>query len=671
MNNRVTLVVPSIRESSLLPFLNAWNSQWESHPFSQIIIVEDNPEKTFQITPDDRNRISHYSWKEIDEMLGEKSWIISRRDAAIRNFGFWLAWKNEAEYIISLDDDCLPVRPDFNLVEDHVASLTNVSRWCGSILGQRVRGLPYRNQGTFTNVVLNHGLWMGEPDFDAIQTLSGESEDIELPKHNRLLAQGQYYPMCFLPDQLVTKHDGTVNSINNISVGDQVITDGNEVHEVKAVLEREIEEDVVEIKISGRKQPMIVTSNHEIRTQDGWKRSSAIKVNDQLAFPRMVFTERTLSDEEMYAIGLFIAEGSFGKSKKMKCKIHGFTGIVFSFHVDEQKTLGKFVKKFLLEKFKKHSSEYIKGKSYKVECYGKDLAMWFYKYCGEYCQHKTINQNIVRSSNINKLLTGLFDGDGHIGLNRNRPCCSLKTTSLNLANQVKYVINTLGYYCSINTHKQKKRKIAYKLSMYGENAAEFISNVLNQKTIYPPAKKTKPIVTFSKDENYIYFSVQRIINYKYCGTVYNLNISDNHTYLANDCVVKNCGMNICFKREITPLMYFALMGEGYPYKRFEDIWCGVISKKVCDHLGLLISVGRPFVFHSRASDPFVNLAKEAPGVGANETFWEKVDNIELSGKTPCDCMLEIGEGLKQDDDDYVQKLGEAIIVWAQLFSSNE
>jgi len=125
---------------------------------------------------------------------------------------------------------------------------------------------------------------------------------------------------------------------------------------------------------------------------------------------------------------------------------------------------------------------------------------------------------------------------------------------------------------------------------------------------------------------------------------------------------------LLWKEEVTPLTYFALMGENSPYRRFDDIWFGVIFKKICDHLGLLISCGRPFVRHSRASDPLVNLVKEAPGVGFNETFWEKVDGIVLKAPSPAECMLEVGEGLQRLPDPYMAKLGKAIGVWAGLFN---
>lgn len=128
-----------------------------------------------------------------------------------------------------------------------------------------------------------------------------------------------------------------------------------------------------------------------------------------------------------------------------------------------------------------------------------------------------------------------------------------------------------------------------------------------------------------------------------------------------------CGMNLAFKRQVTPLAYFCLMGNGTQFGRFEDIWFGIILKKICDHLGLLISAGHPFIHHSRASNAFKNLTKEAPGIGYNEFFWEMVDKVNLKGSSPKECMAEIGEALMAYDDDYARTLGKAIVIWSSLF----
>jgi reversibly glycosylated polypeptide/UDP-arabinopyranose mutase len=137
-----------------------------------------------------------------------------------------------------------------------------------------------------------------------------------------------------------------------------------------------------------------------------------------------------------------------------------------------------------------------------------------------------------------------------------------------------------------------------------------------------------------------------------------------------------CDMNMCVKREAIPCFYRPLMGEGYPYRRFDDIWCGIIAKKVFDHLGWHFSVGGCIVNHERASDPFVNLIKEAPGIQANETFWQIVDGCCLTGASTADqAMHLIGCGLQKfghdDKWEYLDKLGQAIQVWASLFKTKE
>lgn len=127
-----------------------------------------------------------------------------------------------------------------------------------------------------------------------------------------------------------------------------------------------------------------------------------------------------------------------------------------------------------------------------------------------------------------------------------------------------------------------------------------------------------------------------------------------------------CGMNFCFKREVAPLAYFPLMGEGQPYSRFDDIWFGIIFKKIIDHLGLSLSVGEPFVSHEKASNVFTNLKKEAPGIEANETFWEIIDKVILTKSNPKECMIEMGNSISNHDY-YIQALGKAMITWANLF----
>jgi len=312
------LVIPSIRKDCIERFFANWQ---ECGDWDRVILVEDNPEKTFFVNVDE-----HYSWKEINEILGDKSWIISRRDSAIRCFGFYMASKTDANYVLTLDDDCYP-DGEFPIFAHHINKIENQRKWTESVPGMRTRGLPYQSLGEMHNVIANMGLWSNIPDFDAIQSLNNLELAIgggfEPPKGNRIVPNGQYTAIC--------------------------------------------------------------------------------------------------------------------------------------------------------------------------------------------------------------------------------------------------------------------------------------------------------------------------------------------------------GMNLCFNAQYACLFYFPLMGQGQPYKRFDDIWMGIILKKIIDHLRLCISIGEPFVEHQKASNVFDNLIKEAPGVKMNEDFWWIIDEIELTASSPLDCMKQIGLGLQNQKDEYLNRLGSAIGVWCSLF----
>lgn len=125
-------------------------------------------------------------------------------------------------------------------------------------------------------------------------------------------------------------------------------------------------------------------------------------------------------------------------------------------------------------------------------------------------------------------------------------------------------------------------------------------------------------------------------------------------------------MNLAVKRKVVPSLYFLLMGPSYPYDRFDDIWAGIFLKKICDHLGLYISGGEPFVWHDRASNIEDNIRKEAPGKIVNEYLWKDIDKIRLLGKSFKDCYRELADKLPQYDE-YWRKQSRAMKIWVELF----
>ena len=92
-----------------------------------------------------------------------------------------------------------------------------------------------------------------------------------------------------------------------------------------------------------------------------------------------------------------------------------------------------------------------------------------------------------------------------------------------------------------------------------------------------------------------------------------------------------CGMNIAFDRlAVGPCMYFGIMGAGYPWGRYEDMWAGWCTKVIADHLGLGVKTGKPYVFHSKASDPYANWTVEVAGIEWQEEIVPFFATMKLS-----------------------------------------
>lgn len=176
------VVIPSCREVSIGRFIT-------STDFDNLIVVEDNDHKTFSLPRD----VQHYSHEEIKKDLGDKAWIIPRKNASVRSYGFYKAWQQGADYIITLDDDCEPV-PSF--IKDHINALDSPSdsaAWTNTIKGVKARGVPFYAVDRSNETLINHGLWNGNYDYDAVTQLTAQGSPELI---SQVIEKGRFYPMC-------------------------------------------------------------------------------------------------------------------------------------------------------------------------------------------------------------------------------------------------------------------------------------------------------------------------------------------------------------------------------------------------------------------------------------------------------------------------------------------
>jgi hypothetical protein len=144
-----------------------------------------------------------------------------------------------------------------------------------------------------------------------------------------------------------------------------------------------------------------------------------------------------------------------------------------------------------------------------------------------------------------------------------------------------------------------------------------------------------------------------------------------------------CAMNVCYRREAIPAAYNLIMGMDYPgFDRFDDIWSGLLLKRIADHLGFYITNGKPLVHHQIASNPFSNLRKEALGIQLHEDFWKHIASAKLdfSCTSVTSCYRQLAHIVRAFPQEfpsapcpsgYFERLAEAMLCWLSLFESSD
>lgn len=138
------------------------------------------------------------------------------------------------------------------------------------------------------------------------------------------------------------------------------------------------------------------------------------------------------------------------------------------------------------------------------------------------------------------------------------------------------------------------------------------------------------------------------------------------------------GINIAFDREaVGPALLPALKlaGEGnLRWETMEDIWSGMCVKVVCDHLGLGVKSGLPYVWRKDRGSAIQSLKKEWEGVKLTEEivpFFQQV-RLPQTAATTEDCILEMATTVKQQlgpSDPVFTRAAEAMVEWVKLWKA--
>lgn len=94
-------------------------------------------------------------------------------------------------------------------------------------------------------------------------------------------------------------------------------------------------------------------------------------------------------------------------------------------------------------------------------------------------------------------------------------------------------------------------------------------------------------------------------------------------------VVPLSGMNVAFRREVTPAMMFMphFDHEEWNFRRHDDIWGGYVLQKIMHKLDRKLSYGAPWVYHDTIVIPQKDADDERAMIAHEERFYSFIDEI--------------------------------------------
>lgn len=355
---------------------------------------------------------------------------------------------------------------------------------------------------------------------------------------------------CLVPGTLIATKGFIYKPIEEIKVGDIVITHTGEERPVLKTFVRTVDEQVYTIKSSFNNREITATGNHPfgVATPTGivWKEAKDLQIKDWLFQPKYEAENKTDENDNVdFAewLGYYLSEGWTNNNGQTTGK--PFNKLEFSVGVYEDTFITRLLelgKKFLGKEGKVYPS-YSSSLGCSVRFIGENVGKVLFEYGGHRATTKCLSSKVFCWSNASKLalLHGFLEGDGTIA--RGGRAVSFSTSSYKLAYQFKKLFNDLGYpanVCSyVNSGGPSNREnthTGYRVSLYGDNSEAFLRK---EGSAIQFKHSNTPGFCFVWMNNY-YFSIRDIEVSHYVGPVYNFEVAEHNSYIAEGVVVHNC-----------------------------------------------------------------------------------------------------------------------------------
>ena len=418
---------------------------------------------------------------------------------------------------------------------------------------------------------------------------------------------------CFEAGTPILMSNGTLKNIENINIGDEVITHKGNNKKVSFVMSRPHTGEIYEIKVDSVQKPFVVTEEHPLWMFDNnkqefdWVEVRDLKEGDIVTCPTNAFSKNH-SDIDMQKarlFGYYLAEGRV-KFRDKERNIDAIYGIEFCINKDEN-DIKEEICSLINSVTKKEPTICVHNtceNALVINIYAPELAQEFYKWGLSGSKQKQLSEFVLNWSLYlkSKMLGAYFNGDGHQAQGRHsNGAIYVATASKLLANQVYHILLQLGVLAYLTEQKRKPTPNGYSVGLNTQYQIKVGKNYVNQfidltgfngEKIQLKNKGSQRKFFF---ENYWCSPITSIKKIPYDNYVYNFEVEGDNSYIANGIAVHNCDAeyttcNVCGKKANTPSEFCDHI-KFYKGKDFE----GKIAFEWCE--------GVTFVEESSVDDP--------------------------------------------------------------------
>ena len=381
----------------------------------------------------------------------------------------------------------------------------------------------------------------------------------------------EQYQWCTVRGTEVLMGNGLCKEIQDVEVGEEVITHRGNIKKVMELGKRFVEEDIVSFRFSGINSALNITKNHEIfvikrkkiksilkshKSKERylheclklltekelldvaeWIPSGKIEKGDYVLTPKINLKgnnnlgdyDSSLNKDLMFVLGLYVAEGCFAWYKYKDVKRP--KGIRFCLNKNEKEiieSLRKSIKNICGKEINVYNNG--EGDSYDIHVYDKELSSFIYSKVFGTANEKNIDESILNldCDLLNDFMTGYISGDGHV--NKNNSYIDCVTSSKALSENLSYIAMRLNvpfrrYYYESNDKKWNGYHILFDGGVCSKKGITKIGKDISKD--FPMSKGVIPTSVG------LFRRVDSVCDEYYEGFVYNIEVEEDKSYVVN------------------------------------------------------------------------------------------------------------------------------------------